>query len=324
MKRLLEILNKALILSDGKVNILKVTLINHLLLPHSLINLNKPGMKVVDKSKMKIKMVKITYIFHDCFAVELPDLTMVFDFWKDPTVKEKCIPSFILNADKKKPMYVLVSHHHKDHFSKQIFEWEKIIPEIKFIISKDVARFARHLINAGNLYQGFKPSPERIVVLDRGERYEDNLIKVEAFGSTDIGNSYYIEAFSQKESPISIFHSGDLNAWIWKDESSQEEVNEALNGFNNILQEIKSRHKSIDYVMFPVDSRIGTDFFTGARKFVRTINVKHFFPMHFGLGEDEKELRKRALDAADVMKYAEGAQGEYICLQTPYSTFLKI
>ncbi len=49
-------------------------------------------------------------------------------------------------------------------------------------------------------------------------------------------------------------------------------------------------------------------------------DVAHFFPMHFGLGTPEEQM-KYQLDAADVENYANPERGEYICLQTPYSCF---
>lgn len=267
-------------------------------------------------------MIEITYVFHDCFVIEMPEFILVFDFWKDPLRDEEDFPYFIINANKSKTVYVFVSHHHKDHFTKKIFEWERICPKIRYILSKDVARFSRHILSPDSLYKGHKPSMENIIILKSGEKYSDELIKVEAFGSTDIGNSYYLETSDNKA--VSIFHAGDLNAWIWKDESTELEVNKALNDFNQILQQISAAHGAIDYVMFPVDSRIGSEYYTGAKLFVEAIDVKHFFPMHFGLGDKEEECLKRRLDAANVKLYANHIRGEYICLQTPYSVYLNI
>ncbi|MDE6335225.1 MAG: hypothetical protein K2L34_01525 [Muribaculaceae bacterium] len=161
------------------------------------------------------------------------------------------------------------------------------------------------------------------MTLSSGQQYVDAQIKVEAFSSTDIGNSYYIEVGGADAEKKSFFHAGDLNAWLWADESTQEEVDEALNSYKEILQSLNAKHPEIKYVMFPVDSRIGTGYATGARLFVRTIDVGHFFPMHFGLGESNEELQKRRLDAANIKLYAKPDRGDYICLQAPYSTYLE-
>ncbi len=271
---------------------------------------------------MERKMTQITYIWHDCFVVELPKLIMVFDFWKDPTANHKELPDFIKTADKNKSLYVFVSHHHKDHYSKRIFEWEKTFKRVVYILSDDVAKHARHLLASDSLYKGQKPSLENCVVLAQGEEFADSMLKVEAYGSTDIGNSYYVEVFETDSDNLSFFHAGDLNAWLWIDESTQEEVDDALNNYTSILHTISSNHPKINYVMFPVDSRIGTGYATGAKLFVREINVEHFFPMHFGLGESEEELQSRSRDAARLPLYANPERGEYICLQSPYSAYL--
>ena len=271
-------------------------------------------------------MTRITYIYHDCFLAELQELNMVFDFWKDPNTAGESMPDFIKNADKEKPFYVFVSHHHKDHYTKRIFEWESLFPKIKFIISRDVARFARHILNPDSTYKATKPSPDNVIILGRGETYMDELIKVEAFGSTDIGNSYYITVKEglNEEDTITFFHAGDLNAWTWRDESTDEEIRKALDDYTAVLRDIASCHQSVDYAMFPVDSRIGSDYAEGARLFVNTLDVGHFFPMHFGLGENSGEIRQRERDATALKEYANRTRGEYICLQTPYSCYAKM
>lgn len=70
----------------------------------------------------------------------------------------------------------------------------------------------------------------------------------------------------------------------------------------------------------PVDSRIGTDYFTGAAMLVRSIDVRHFFPMHFALGSEE-EQRHRRRDALAFDLYANPDRGEYIGLASPYASF---
>lgn len=263
-------------------------------------------------------MVAVTYIWHDCFVVETDKVMMVFDYWKDPTLSKDTLPRFLQEFNRDKSLYVMVSHFHKDHYSKTIFEWSRYYPNIHFIISKDVARHARHIFTPDSIYSGFRPDENKVIILREGEGYMDSKIYIEAFGSTDIGNSYYLETDGR-----SFFHAGDLNAWIWKEESTEEEVAKSIEDYKSILKTIASQHKEIDYVMFPVDSRIGSGYFTGAEMFVREIIVNHFFPMHFELGTDEMERKKFHIDASKFELYANRSKGEYIFLQTPYSKFVK-
>lgn len=266
-------------------------------------------------------MIQITYIWHDCFVVELPEIIMIFDFWKDPTCDSKAFPDFIRNADKEKPLYVFISHHHKDHYSKKVFDWDTVFREVRYIVSEDVARHARHILTADSLYNGHKVEKNKITILKKGDSFKDSNIYVEAFGSTDIGNSYYIELCAKASKKRSFFHAGDLNAWLWADESTKEEIETSMSDFEKILSAISDAHPEIDYVMFPVDSRIGTGYATGAKLFVRAIDVRYFFPMHFGLGENEEERMKSARDASCLQLYANPNRGKYISLQAPYSCY---
>lgn len=262
-------------------------------------------------------MIEITYIWHDCFVVDTESATIVFDYWKDVTVPHKSLPRFIENCDGNKTLYVVVSHFHKDHYSKSIFEWGGKFRNIVYIISKDVARHARHILNPDSIYTGKKPVSDNVVILEPGQKYSDENLMIEAFDSTDIGNSYYVETEGK-----SIFHAGDLNAWVWMDESTEEEIEKSLEDYRKILKMLSDRHPTIDYVMFPVDSRIGTGYYTGASLFVREIDVKHFFPMHFELWTNEEERKRYHLGASDFKLYANRKRGEYISLRVPYSSFV--
>ena len=243
-------------------------------------------------------MINIIYIHHSSFLVSHPDFNVLFDFWKDP---EGLLPSLI---DKKKPLYVVVSHFHKEHYNPEIFRWAESFPEIHYILSKDTAQRARHYFSPTSTHSGAHVDMSRLTVLKPGDSFSDSLISVKAFGSTDVGNSYLISAGGKR-----IFHAGDLNAWIWKDESSDQEVRDALNLFREKLKPLKAYLQSqpgsadIDVALFPVDSRIGTEYWAGAKIFLREIRTAFFIPMHYGLG-DEKEQLARRLDAARFELYA--------------------
>lgn len=261
-------------------------------------------------------MIQLTYIWHDGFLLETDSCDIVFDFWKDPMSADQGDPEFLSRADRDKPLYVLVSHHHKDHFSRSIFQWASHRRNIHYVVSKDVYRHSRHVFSPDSLYSGQKIPPGKFSVLKEGDVFNDEIISVRAFGSTDTGNSYFIETCGLK-----IFHAGDLNAWVWKDESTQEEVDEALRAYTNILDSIGTITDGFDLAMFPVDSRIGRDYWEGASIFVRRFKIGRFFPMHFELGENEDERTKRRLDASDFKLYANPERGEYIALQQPYARY---
>ncbi len=264
--------------------------------------------------------MELMYIWHDCFVAKFEDFAIIFDYWTDGGQRAE-FPRFLDSLDPEKPIYVLVSHHHKDHYNRHIFSWSKRFPKIRYIISKDTAKACRHIFSSTSVYSGPKPSPDQLYVLSPGASADFSNVKVFAFGSTDIGNSYLVETPGCR-----LFHAGDLNAWIWLDESTPAEVKKALDDYNAIVGDIKSclaltESGRIDICMFPVDSRIGREYYTGAKIFLQEIDIAHFFPMHFALGEAEDRERYR-LDASMFRLYANRKRGEYIALQSPYASFM--
>ena len=256
---------------------------------------------------------RLTYIYHDGFLLQTPEVNVVFDYWKDP---ESAEPRFLQTLETKKPLYVLVSHHHKDHFNPEIFQWSDRFDDIHYIISRDTFRAARHFINPGSLYHGLKRvDPDKVVALAPGEVYRDKHIRVEAFGSTDIGNSYLLQTGGK-----TIFPAGDLNAWVWKDESTPQEIEEALTAFGKILSQIAQHTTAIDVAMFPVDPRLGTDFWTGAQIFVHKFKVGLFIPMHFTLADQPDKQLDFIAQATNFSAYSNAAYGRYVALTTPGSS----
>ncbi|MDE7414117.1 MAG: hypothetical protein K2N05_10095 [Muribaculaceae bacterium] len=97
----------------------------------------------------------------------------------------------------------------------------------------------------------------------------------------------------------------------------------ALKGFESILEKIYSYYNYFDFCFFPVDSRIGTDYFTGAKMFLGKIPVGTFFPMHYELGNDQDTIDRLHRDAAAFELYASPMCHQYI-MSSPYSVFTKI
>ena len=75
-----------------------------------------------------------TYIFHSGFIVETNECILIFDAWIDPA---HVVSKALL---KQKPTYVFASHHHEDHFSREILSWKSLFPHTPFtiILSKDI------------------------------------------------------------------------------------------------------------------------------------------------------------------------------------------
>ena len=200
----------------------------------------------------------ITYIYHSCFMVETDSAAMVFDYFRDNGYIEKIIPAM------KKPLYVFSSHAHIDHFNKEIFKWKNLKPNICYILSSDI-------LQEGKAEEGDG------IYMEKADVWQDENIKVKAYGSTDEGISFYVEAGGFK-----IFHAGDLNNWHWVDEVDAQESNGYEDAYHKELAEISGEIGQIDVAMFPVDKRLGTDYYRGAEEFISKIKTRLFAPMHFG------------------------------------------
>lgn len=72
--------------------------------------------------------MKITYLRHSGFLVELEQVWLLFDYYRGE------IPEF----PKGKKGYVFVSHRHIDHFNKEIFNFLKKQNNITFVLSDDI------------------------------------------------------------------------------------------------------------------------------------------------------------------------------------------
>lgn len=184
--------------------------------------------------------------------------------------------SLIINLDK--PCYLLASHFHKDHFLPfilTIFSYaqerrsqDPNYPEVKLILSSDIKRYRRKYC---------APYLEHITFIGKGESYQDHLIKINAYGSTDVGSSFALHVLDDK---CSVFHAGDLNYWHWQEESTQEEIKQAHDLFLSELKVISSQEQHFDVVLFPIDPRMQTNIAAGAQEFFEHINYNLLVPMH--------------------------------------------
>ena len=208
--------------------------------------------------------MKLDYIYHSGFAIEAAEVTIIIDYFKDSSETEYnrgIVHDYLLHRPGK--IYVLSTHFHPDHFNREILTWKDQRPDIQYIFSRDILKHHRAAI-------------EDALYLSKGEGYEDNNLRIDTFGSTDVGSSFLIRL-----QEASIFHAGDLNNWHWSEESTEEEIHKANGDFLAEVRYLKKSAPAIDIVMFPVDRRMGKDYMKGAKQFIEQIKTTIFVPMHF-------------------------------------------
>ena len=198
----------------------------------------------------------LDYIYHSGFAIETEGVTVIIDYYKDSSETEHnrgIVHDYLLQRPGK--LYVLATHFHPDHFNREILTWKEERLDIRYIFSKDILKSHR-------------AKPEDAIYIKKGEIYEDDAIRIEAFGSTDVGSSFLI-------------HAGDLNNWHWSEESTEAEIRKANGDFLAEVKYLKEKAPEIDLALFPVDRRMGKDYMKGAKQFIEQIKTTIFVPMHF-------------------------------------------
>ncbi len=207
--------------------------------------------------------MKLLYIYHSGFLLEGEDFILVIDYYRDSgEVIQGVVHDLLKNSRKR--WYVLVSHRHPDHFNSEILQWSQQVADIHYLFSRDVCKKLRQEERDG------------IVFLSKQEVWEDDIMRIKAYGSTDIGVSFCI-SFRGKF----VFHAGDLNNWHWQEESTPQESATYERNFLRELQEIAAEVAKVDLAFFPVDPRLGKDYMRGAMQFIDHIAVKCLVPMHF-------------------------------------------
>ena len=72
--------------------------------------------------------MKITFIEHSGFSVELDQVVLIFDYYK----------GMMPECSKNKKIFVFVSHSHGDHYNPEIWKLKEKYSEIVYILSDDI------------------------------------------------------------------------------------------------------------------------------------------------------------------------------------------
>jgi len=203
-------------------------------------------------------MMHVTFLDHSGFLVELPGLTLLFDWWKGDLPP---LPSG--------PLLVFASHRHPDHFDPRIFALDDGQRDVRFLLGKGI-----HLTDRNRKKWGLsEKAAADCRVLSGGESASPLPgVTVEALPSTDEGVAWMVTVEGQ-----SIFHAGDLNWWHWAEEDLAWNRNMEAN-FKRYTEPLRGRR--VDLAMLPLDSRLKTGGYLGPNYFLNLMEVRRFLPMH--------------------------------------------
>ena len=216
--------------------------------------------------------MKITYIHHSAFFIEMKTASLLFDYF------EGALPE--IPADK--PLYVFSSHRHGDHFSDVIFELAKNHENIMFVLSSDI---------------WVKRVPvdlrDRAVFLEPDETWSDDVLKVETYKSTDEGVAFWCTVDGKE-----IYHAGDLNHWYWEGEDEQWNA-DMTKAYRAEIE--KMRGRKADAAFLPLDLRLEQWFYLGIDDWMKVANADVIFPMHFW-GRFDVAQKLKALECSEAYR----------------------
>lgn len=202
----------------------------------------------------------VHYIYHSCFAVTTETALIVFDYWQDSD--DGMLHRLIAGRGDRR-LYFVVSHFHEDHYNAEILDFA----DARLLVSYDTAR-RRHIA-----------SDRATAVLRPGQVYEDECLSLRAVRSTDVG----ISSLVTLPDGTRLYHAGDNNNWYFPQDPGEHihcSLKEMEGLFLSTVREVKGLAQNVDYVMFPVDPRLGDEILRGPRQWLKAIKTGHFYPMH--------------------------------------------
>jgi len=224
---------------------------------------------------------KIWYLYHSGFAVQTVNHFFVFDYWRDKP-KGEGLDSGVIDPVALCDFDVVVfsSHRHGDHFNRDILKWKKDIPKIRYVLSDDIR------------------DPGDALMIGPGGTLTQSDFSVQALKSNDEGVAFVVDVDDMR-----IFHAGDLNWWHW--EGEPDDYNEGME------ETYKSQidlliGKPIDLAFIPVDPRLEEQYAWAIEYLMKTIDVRHVVPMHFG---DEPSIVERLLEDPISAKFRDRILG---------------
>lgn len=201
--------------------------------------------------------MNVTYIHHSGFLIETESCYYLIDYFQGP------IPCL----DPCKPIIVLASHKHHDHYQKSVFSILKQMgmQHIYAVLSRDIPAAT-------------VPEDVPCMPISAGKRYElPQGQKLVTFRSTDLGVAFLI-----REGQQLFYHAGDLNDWVWAEEADSDNRHMTLDYRKQIgllAEELHGRPLTAAFVV--LDPRQEQDYDRGMLYFLQQIPCGCVYPMHY-------------------------------------------
>lgn len=201
--------------------------------------------------------MRVTYIHHSCFLTETAGCYYLFDYFQGT------LPAM----DPSKPIVVLASHRHSDHYQPAVFSQLKHLgmEHIHAVLSRDIparlipSHISHTIVSADEHY-----------VLPQGQA-------LTTFRSTDEGVAFLIQ-----DGEALFYHAGDLNDWVWAEEPDAD--NRQMTGSYRKQISLLSREldgRSLTAAFVVLDPRQEEAYDRGLVYFLDHISGDCVYPMHY-------------------------------------------
>lgn len=242
---------------------------------------------------MKDGEAYIWYLKHSGWAVKTKSAILIFDYWDNaPSPDVKLLANGHINTEEIKnlPVYVFASHEHGDHFDKQILDWKKDIPNIKYIFG------FKNDQTAGTIYA--EPRTQQ---------------KIDALTVTTIKANDAGVGFAVQVDGLTLFHAGDHS------NNTLEEPNDFFPEIDFLAQKGINTDIAFYLNMYGCGSTNPEAFEKGIFYALDKLHTKAVFPMHASykewvyqnLADDVAKANKpvkvgAATISGDMFHYTEG------------------
>ncbi|MGN0335538.1 MAG: MBL fold metallo-hydrolase [Lachnospiraceae bacterium] len=201
--------------------------------------------------------MNVTYIYHSCFLTETARCYYLFDYFKGS------LPAL----DLQKPILVLASHSHGDHYSPTVFSIlrEMGMQQIFAVLSDDIP------FNT-------VPSDISCITISPCREYDLPLgQKLVTYRSTDQGVAFLIQ-----DQDVLFYHAGDLNDWTWdgeEDSYNKKMTRDYREQIDALAQQLQNRSLNAAFVV--LDPRQEQFYDRGMLYFLNKTQGDCVYPMHY-------------------------------------------
>ncbi|CCH48336.1 MBL fold metallo-hydrolase [Pseudodesulfovibrio piezophilus] len=230
--------------------------------------------------------ITVTYIHHNCFVLETPSRTFLFDYPGDMHLPEGA-EAVVQNRVAGRNLAVFISHSHDDHLNEDLKTMASTASSVHYIISDDVLEMRPEVI----------PADCETLIVEPDESYTSAGLSIETLMSNDLGVAFLVQ-----DGDFRFYYGGDLAKWIWKSASAREESFTA----HFFKQAMIRVHEFKPHVVFSnVDKRLEN--LAGGAEAYRETGARVFIPMHtFGETEWLGAFRDSVGDkATELFVYAD-------------------